>query len=356
MFDAWTTETKVLWLRDLLPQSIPAARVLTYGYDASSTSFYGGGSVDRIQQHAHTLVADLQADRSLRGCVHRPIIFICHGLGGTLVKKALAYSSTRTSKNVDHLYSVFVSTFAIMFFGTPHNGADKANWLVSPSIHALKDSQLLSAVENSETLQAITDQFAPLMKQFHIFFFWEELPSKDASEFVVEEHSAAPIIPNTERSGIHATHLEMIRFSTIASPSYRTVVEALDRYCRAAPPIIARRQSYAAVALAHARLCEAQELTSTGIAFDVHCDDQPFQFQPIALQPTRNKYFFLPQAVSSVFTEREEMSQRVEQSLLAQGSIASSRQQRRCIVYGMGGSGKTQLCCKFAQDYREKYD
>lgn len=37
------------------------------------------------------------------------------------------------------------------------------------------DSQLLSALrEGSETLQNITDQFAPLMKQFHIYFFWEQ--------------------------------------------------------------------------------------------------------------------------------------------------------------------------------------
>ncbi len=37
------------------------------------------------------------------------------------------------------------------------------------------DNQLLAALEKgSETLQNITDQFAPLMKQFHIFFFWEQ--------------------------------------------------------------------------------------------------------------------------------------------------------------------------------------
>lgn len=37
------------------------------------------------------------------------------------------------------------------------------------------DSQLLNALQaGSETLQNITDQFAPLMKQFHIFFFWEQ--------------------------------------------------------------------------------------------------------------------------------------------------------------------------------------
>jgi hypothetical protein len=53
------------------------------------------------------------------------------------------------------------------------------------------------------------------MKQFHIFF-WEGLLSRVTNKagFVVEKHSAAPIIDNTERSGIHTTHLQMIWFST----------------------------------------------------------------------------------------------------------------------------------------------
>jgi hypothetical protein len=48
--DGWTTYTEpnVLGLRDSLPQSIPVARASKYGYDASSTSLYGGGSVDKI--------------------------------------------------------------------------------------------------------------------------------------------------------------------------------------------------------------------------------------------------------------------------------------------------------------------
>ena len=37
------------------------------------------------------------------------------------------------------------------------------------------DSQLLQALrDGSETLQNITDQFIPLMKRFHVFFFWEQ--------------------------------------------------------------------------------------------------------------------------------------------------------------------------------------
>ena len=165
----------------MLPENIRIARVLTFGYNAYASSFYGASSIETMQQHAHILVADLQADRSLEDCLQRPIIFVCHGLGGILVKRVLAYSSTRISKHVDHLYYIFVSTYAIMFFGTPHNGSDKASWLSSSQLldgselsgHPAKDNQLISSIEKeSETLQSITEQLAPLMKHFHIFFFW----------------------------------------------------------------------------------------------------------------------------------------------------------------------------------------
>lgn len=44
-----------------------------------------------------------------------------------------------------------------------------------PKIIADTDSQLLHALEGgSEVIQDISDQFAPLMKKFHVYFFWEQ--------------------------------------------------------------------------------------------------------------------------------------------------------------------------------------
>lgn len=71
-----------------------------------------------------------------------------------------------------------------MFLGTPHMGSNKAA-LFSTSrriIDALvpsrvldTDGQLLDSLQSgSETLQNITDMFAPLMKNFRIYFFWEQ--------------------------------------------------------------------------------------------------------------------------------------------------------------------------------------
>jgi hypothetical protein len=360
--DAWLDksdpENEVLWLRDLLPKTIRAARVLSVGYNASSFS----DSVDRIQQYAQTLVADLQGDRSLEGCPERPIIFICHGLGGILVKKALAYSSTRTSKHVAHLQSIFTSTFAILFFGTPHNGTHHGNWFVAPdagvmqgSAESQDKSQLLSAVEkDSEALQMISDHFAPLMKQFHIFFFWEQLPTRfgNRTQVVVEESSAAPIIDDTERCGIPATHANMTKFPDPRNSSFRIVIEALVRYCHDAPLVIARRWEQALDLLARTRSNEAAELTSTG--FDVHNENRPFYYERRVSEAPLNKHFHLPQRVSSIFTGREDMSQVVKESFFAEMDDDMTRQQRRFIIYGIGGSGKTQFCCKFAQDHRDR--
>jgi hypothetical protein len=77
-----------------------------------------------------------------------------------------------------------VSTYGILFLGTPHNGSSKAGLasVSSRMINALApskvvdtDSQLADALhEGSEVLQNITDMFVPLMKNFRIYFFWEQ--------------------------------------------------------------------------------------------------------------------------------------------------------------------------------------
>lgn len=208
--------------------------------------------------------------------------------------------------------------------------------------------------EDSETLQTVTDQFAPLMKQFHIFFFWEEIPTilAGGTRYVVAEASAAPMMDNTERAGIPTNHAQMIRFSDASSSSYRTIIEALVRYSRDAPLIISRRWQQAMEALARARSNEAVELA--GLAFDMHDNGRPFHYERKISEKPRNKFFFIPQVVSSIFTGREDCATMVGESLLDAKACTAHGQQRRYVIYGIGGSGKTQFCSKFAQDHRER--
>lgn len=166
--ETWTeSETGVLWLRDLFPYRQRRARILSYSYNAVAIASPGSGSGDRIQPYAVSLVAELCADRQLENgdAFTRPIIYICHGIGGLLVKRALAFSNARRSKAVEHPRSIFTSTFAILFFGTPHDGISKHS-LPFPQLTGSPGPSnfMINLLRGSEMLQEISDLFVPFMK------------------------------------------------------------------------------------------------------------------------------------------------------------------------------------------------
>lgn len=69
-----------------------------------------------------------------------------------------------------------------------------------------------------------------------------------------------------------------------------------------------------------------------------------------------NKYFDIPDAVAVPYVGREREAEELAAWLLPDSSDkARVRMQRRFVVHGVSGSGKTQFCCKFAEDHRERY-
>lgn len=60
-FNTWATKEGQIWLRDLLPNDIPNARILTYGYNSkiSSNSFAG---IDDFVQDFLAVLRDKRKD------------------------------------------------------------------------------------------------------------------------------------------------------------------------------------------------------------------------------------------------------------------------------------------------------
>ncbi|KAI1179614.1 hypothetical protein F4777DRAFT_438505 [Nemania sp. FL0916] len=363
--DAWTDpDTGINWLRDLLPKYVKTARVLTYGYDASPAFFLTNGASLAIQRNAECLVQELYADRKFSGTARRPIIFVCHGLGGIVVKKSLVYSSTRTAAKIDHLWDQFVSTFAILFFGTPHDRTKRSSWLALEKLSSASwqskvlsgDRLLRPTGEDDIFFQSITAEFTPIMKQFHTFFFWEELRTavNDRYEYIVDPSSAVIDVDNTEKAGIHATHMRMTKFHSEATSGFRTTVEAILRYSSDAPRVISRRWSQAVPALEKLRSKEASYELG-GLAFDVH-SKHPFLPNKIGAQRATTSHFYPPQDAIPDFIGREDMFQSLHDALFVHGERISPPPRRKTfILFGMGGSGKTQFCSKFAEDHRTDY-
>ena len=237
--DTWSTKKPdIFWPSELLPEALneQSPRILTYGYDANVTAFTDGVSKDRIRNHAEHLASRLVANRSvsrtrsgrgrtgadskqLKKATERPIIFICHSLGGLVVKRCLIYcQSIRHHQHTERLRSIYVSTYGILFLGTPHNGSDLAKWgsllekicaVALPKKFFDTSPQLVQALQaNNETLQNINRLFIEIIGRFHVYFFHESKPTdlKGTRAFVVEEDSAAPVIEGVERMGIEKDH------------------------------------------------------------------------------------------------------------------------------------------------------
>ena len=74
----------------------------------------------------------------------------------------------------------------------------------------------------------------------------------------------------------------------------------------------------------------------------------------LRLEP-RNKYFELPFDVSPYFTGGNEVCRKLHDSCRPSGHLTTRVSQTIFTLYGLGGSGKTQMALKFASDHRERY-
>lgn len=89
--DTWTwkpananSDTPCNWLKDLLPVEIPNARIMSFRYNSAVAPSH---SIGDISTFAVQLVQLLRRERDSDRQRRRPIIFVCHGLGGIVVKR-----------------------------------------------------------------------------------------------------------------------------------------------------------------------------------------------------------------------------------------------------------------------------
>jgi hypothetical protein len=200
---------------------------------------------------------------------------------------------------------------------------------------------------NPEVLQDVNDQFAPLTKRFLIYCFWEQRKTamNDRRHYIVKRESAVPLWLHIEQAGIDADHSHLCKFSTTGDPGFRLIIAALKRYTRLAPELIRDRWSEDRKLLKREIELEAAELmrVDSGLSEDKG---------PVVV---RNEYFYVPRIASSIFTGRADVSERVRQKFFATHRQKDGSQHKIFVLYGLGGSGKSQFCLKFAQDNRDQY-
>lgn len=174
------SSSEVFW-PSLLSQVLPDVQILTWGYDTDVDRFLGSASQNSIHQHATNLLADLTDLREEQES--SPLIFVCHSLGGIVVKDAINQSRAVEGTR---LKGIFPATHGIMFLGTPHRGSKSATmgklaYNVTLAITKRPNLQLLRGLErNSEILDRISDGFLQTLtkRDIRLYSFREELETR----------------------------------------------------------------------------------------------------------------------------------------------------------------------------------
>ncbi|KAK8058354.1 hypothetical protein PG994_008802 [Apiospora phragmitis] len=292
-------KTQSFWLGDgdMLPRDLRNSRIMTFSYQASVAALFDRTSSDTFLQHATTLAQELAAYRS-----------------------ALIYAESRKEKKMEHVHALFVSTYAMLFFGTPHNGSSRANLasyaqrMVSslmPSKMIDTDSQLLNALKDgSEILQEITDNFQPKMKRFHVFFFWEQLKTDLGAKYDYGDGL----------KGISALY-ELLHTQL--------------------------QQMRSEIAYLQANLQDSAESLRAESTEPVRKDETPAD----CASPFSINVHYLVRRRSDFFVGRQEAAA----DLRRRFGSEICKKPKIFVIYGFPGSGKTQFCLKYLEDSWERY-
>jgi pimeloyl-ACP methyl ester carboxylesterase len=103
-----------------LARDLPDVAVHTLGYDASPAGWLG--STMPLIERAPNVLTELQT----REFADVPIVFICHSLGGLLVKQLLRHAMEMQNDAWRRIASL---TKAVVFLATPHRGSNLATVL-----------------------------------------------------------------------------------------------------------------------------------------------------------------------------------------------------------------------------------
>jgi hypothetical protein len=114
-WDTWGDKDAAFYWPTWLAKRLPDTGVWSLDYDAASSRW--SGDPMRVNDRSENLLDQMR----LKGIGKRPIIFICHSLGGIMVKRMLQDGATLQNEKYEIIFS---QTKGVFFLATPHGGSD----------------------------------------------------------------------------------------------------------------------------------------------------------------------------------------------------------------------------------------
>lgn len=231
----WTDEeSRYNWLWDVWKRDgwaggslVNKVRVMSFSYNAKVKH---SKSTADIFDFADQLLEGLLAKRDSDEEEIRPLVFICHSLGGIVFKQAFNAATGRT-----RYQDLAKHTRGVLFFGTPHKGSDLAglgsvlaNFLRLSSLGASTNAQLVrDLARNSAKLEHISDTFLQHASSLKVVAFYELETMDMMSSLVVDKTSAILNMSREISVGLNRNHRNMCKFSSRSDPMLDIVMKRL---------------------------------------------------------------------------------------------------------------------------------
>ncbi|KAI5457784.1 hypothetical protein BGZ63DRAFT_427817 [Mariannaea sp. PMI_226] len=227
--------TSVNWLKDgnMLPASVPHARIMTYNY---GTRRQWNAPKTRIQLCGEDLARDLHRFR--HAVRDRPLVFIGHSLGGLVIQHALLFADRS-----DEFRYLPARTAGFIALGTPFNGARTSSILdFAPRLMFLAGSHrglFRDLTYDHHVLQDKLREFRQLPWSIPVCCFFEQHETDYGRRFgypklvrglVVPEEAAC--VPDWGRVPLQTEHLKMNKFPSPDDLNFLRVSTHIADMCR----------------------------------------------------------------------------------------------------------------------------
>ncbi|VUC26118.1 unnamed protein product, partial [Clonostachys rosea] len=252
-FGSWKARGEsAMWLRDFLPDSVPRARILTYGYD---TKLPGSQSEASITDLSRRLLESIKTTRGEKAKRTRPLVFIGHSLGGLVVKQALV----EAFEGSDEDKTVFRCCFGLLFFGVPNRGLENSSLMAmvrgQPNESLVRDlsgsSRFLGllhrlfnktfTLEDSTIISIYETKATPAVQWSPETGSWDRT---GPAIMMVEQASATHAGPSEmtyDQISIDADHSGIVKFEDQSNPDYVIIASRLTQLVEKGPIIVKAR-------------------------------------------------------------------------------------------------------------------
>ncbi|KAM3067112.1 hypothetical protein ACMFMG_011668 [Clarireedia jacksonii] len=304
---------EVMWIRDLLVPMFKDARIATYSY---KSDWRDRAVKTSLRQCAEQFLNIVSQYRQQTDEQKRPLVLIGHSLGCLVIQQALVIAIHQRE-----FTDLRLSVAGIIFLGAPFQGSDIASIGIRLAQLSGLDSTILKLLEkDSPNLYALSRDFWGSHNDWDLVCFYEMVDAElgPIKTQIVSSQSATLL--GKRMISLYTDHSGLNKFSGRDDGNFRLVLLEIRRMVEDGPSIVTERH-------------RAKDVSATS---------------------HENVYWIVPRTINPLFTGRSELLGRIQEAIHSDHNCSPDKQ-KRFVITGLGGQGKSEICLQVASQTRKEF-